>query len=50
MALRDALTSDEVRSRIVAEGAETTASSPAAYAADIAAEVAKCSKIVRQLG
>jgi tripartite-type tricarboxylate transporter receptor subunit TctC len=49
-ALRDALTSDEVRSRIVAEGAETTASSPEEYSADIATEVAKWAKIVKQLG
>jgi tripartite-type tricarboxylate transporter receptor subunit TctC len=49
-ALRDALTSEEVRSRIVAEGAETTASSPEEYSADIAAEVAKWAKIVQQLG
>jgi tripartite-type tricarboxylate transporter receptor subunit TctC len=49
-ALREALTADEVASRVAAEGAEVTPSSPEEYAADIAAEEAKWGKIIRQLG
>jgi tripartite-type tricarboxylate transporter receptor subunit TctC len=49
-ALREALASDDVKARIVADGADTTPSSPQEYAADIAAEVAKWGKIIRQLG
>jgi tripartite-type tricarboxylate transporter receptor subunit TctC len=49
-ALREALTSDDVKSRIAADGAETTPSSPEEYAADIAAEEAKWGKIVKRLG
>jgi tripartite-type tricarboxylate transporter receptor subunit TctC len=49
-ALRDALASDDVKARIVADGADTTPSSPQEYAADIAAEAAKWGKIIRQLG
>ena len=49
-ALREALTSDEVATRVAAEGADVTPSSPAEYAADIAAEAAKWGQIIRQLG
>jgi tripartite-type tricarboxylate transporter receptor subunit TctC len=49
-ALREALGTDDVRSRVEAEGAETTPSSPQDYAADIAAEAAKWGKVIRQLG
>jgi tripartite-type tricarboxylate transporter receptor subunit TctC len=49
-ALREALTSAEVAARVAAEGAEVTPSSPEEYAADIAAEEAKWSKIIRALG
>jgi tripartite-type tricarboxylate transporter receptor subunit TctC len=49
-ALRGALTSDEVATRVAAEGAEVTPSSPAEYATDIASEAAKWGKIIRQLG
>jgi tripartite-type tricarboxylate transporter receptor subunit TctC len=49
-ALRGALTSDEVATRVAAEGAEVTPSSPEEYAADIASEAAKWGKIIRQLG
>jgi tripartite-type tricarboxylate transporter receptor subunit TctC len=49
-ALREALGTDDVRSRVAAEGAETTPSSPQEYAADIAAEAAKWGKVIRQLG
>ena len=49
-ALRDALTSEEVATRVAAEGAEITPSTPQEYAADIAAEEAKWGKIIRQLG
>jgi tripartite-type tricarboxylate transporter receptor subunit TctC len=49
-ALREALATDDVRSRVEAEGAETTPSSPQDYAADIATEAAKWGKVIRQLG
>jgi len=49
-ALRGALASDEVAARVAAEGAEITPSTPAEYAADIAAEEAKWGKIIKQLG
>jgi tripartite-type tricarboxylate transporter receptor subunit TctC len=49
-ALRDALTSEEVATRVAAEGADVTPSTPQEYAADIAAEEAKWGKIIRQLG
>ena len=49
-ALREALGSDEVKSRIAAEGAEPTPSSAADYAAFIVADEGKWSRIVRALG
>ena len=49
-ALRDSLTSDDVKSRIIADGADPTPSTPEEYAADIAAEAVKWGKIVKQLG
>jgi tripartite-type tricarboxylate transporter receptor subunit TctC len=49
-ALRDALASTEVRTRIAAEGAETLSMTPEEYAADIDREEAKWSKIVKQAG
>jgi tripartite-type tricarboxylate transporter receptor subunit TctC len=49
-ALREALATDDVRSRVEAEGAETTPSSPQDYAADIANEAAKWGKVIRHLG
>ncbi|MEA2870326.1 MAG: putative tricarboxylic transport rane protein [Hyphomicrobiales bacterium] len=49
-ALREALATDDVKSRVAAEGAETTPSSPQDYAADIATEAAKWGKVIRQLG
>jgi tripartite-type tricarboxylate transporter receptor subunit TctC len=49
-ALREALGTDDVKSRVEAEGAETTPSSPQDYAADIATEAAKWGKVIRQLG
>ena len=49
-ALREALGTDDVKSRVEAEGAETTPSSPQDYAADIANEAAKWGTVIRQLG
>ena len=49
-ALNEALTSDDVKSRIAADGADTAPSSPEEYAADIAAAAAKWGGIVKQLG
>jgi tripartite-type tricarboxylate transporter receptor subunit TctC len=49
-ALRGALASPEVAQRFAGLGAEVLASTPAAYAADIAAEQAKWSPIVRKAG
>lgn len=49
-ALREALDSGEVKSRVEAEGAETTPGSPQEYAADIATEAAKWGKVIKQLG
>ena len=49
-ALREALGTDDVKSRVEAEGAETAPGSPQDYAADIASEVAKWGKVIRQLG
>jgi len=48
--LREALDAAEVKSRVEAEGAETTPGSPDEYAADIAAEAAKWGKVITQLG
>jgi len=49
-ALRGALASPDVAQRFAALGAEVLASTPDAYAADIAAEEAKWSPIVRKAG
>jgi tripartite-type tricarboxylate transporter receptor subunit TctC len=49
-ALRVALDAPDVRQRLAADGAEVLASTPAAYAADIAAEETKWSEIVRKAG
>jgi tripartite-type tricarboxylate transporter receptor subunit TctC len=49
-ALREALASDEVKTRITAEGAEPTPSSAEAYAAFIVTDEGKWSRIVKQLG
>jgi tripartite-type tricarboxylate transporter receptor subunit TctC len=49
-ALRGALAEPEVAQRFAALGAEVLASTPDAYAADIAAEEAKWSPIVRRAG
>ena len=39
-----------MKSRVAADGADTTPSSPEEYAADIATEVVKWGKVIRQLG
>jgi tripartite-type tricarboxylate transporter receptor subunit TctC len=49
-ALRAALAVPEVAQRLATDGAEVFASTPEAYAADIAAEEAKWSPIVRKAG
>jgi tripartite-type tricarboxylate transporter receptor subunit TctC len=49
-ALRIALEAPDVRQRLAQDGAEVLASTPEAYAADIAAEEAKWSEIVRKAG
>jgi len=49
-ALRAALEVPEVAQRLATDGAETAWSTPTAYAADIAAEEAKWSPIVRKAG
>ncbi len=49
-ALRAALAVPEVAQRLATDGAEVAASTPEAYAADIAAEEAKWSPIVRKAG
>jgi tripartite-type tricarboxylate transporter receptor subunit TctC len=49
-ALNAALADDEVRRRLATDGAEARPSSPAEYAADIAAEEAKWSDIIRKAG
>jgi tripartite-type tricarboxylate transporter receptor subunit TctC len=49
-ALNEALTSDDVKSRIAADGADTAPSSPEEYAADIAAAAAKWGGVIKQLG
>jgi tripartite-type tricarboxylate transporter receptor subunit TctC len=49
-ALRVALDAPDVRQRLAADGAEVLASTPEAYAADIAAEETKWSEIVRKAG
>jgi len=49
-ALRAALGTPDVAERLTTDGAEVLASTPEAYAADIAAEEAKWSPIVRKAG
>jgi tripartite-type tricarboxylate transporter receptor subunit TctC len=49
-ALQEALTSDEVKAKIAAEGAEAVPGTPADYAKDIASEWAKWSKVVKDAG
>ena len=49
-ALRAALAAPDVQQRLAADGAEVMPGTPAAYAADIAAEEAKWSPIVRKAG
>jgi tripartite-type tricarboxylate transporter receptor subunit TctC len=49
-ALRTALAAPEVAQRLATDGAEVAASTPEAYAADIAAEEAKWSPIIRKAG
>jgi tripartite-type tricarboxylate transporter receptor subunit TctC len=48
--LRVALDAPDVQQRLAADGAEVLASTPEAYAADIAAEETKWSEIVRKAG
>jgi tripartite-type tricarboxylate transporter receptor subunit TctC len=48
--LNSALTSDEVQKRLSVDGAEPLPSTPDQYAADIAAEEAKWSDIIRKAG
>jgi tripartite-type tricarboxylate transporter receptor subunit TctC len=47
-ALREALTSDEVKARIAAEGAEPIPGTPEDYAKDIDSEATKWAEVVRQ--
>jgi tripartite-type tricarboxylate transporter receptor subunit TctC len=49
MALRDALSADDVRARLAAEGAVPLPSTPADYAADIDAEETRWGALVRKL-
>jgi tripartite-type tricarboxylate transporter receptor subunit TctC len=49
-ALLSALSAEEVRERLVTDGAEPLASTPEEYAADIDREETKWSAIVRQSG
>ena len=49
-ALQDALTSDLVKTRIAADGAEAAPGSPEDYARDIDREEAKWSKVVEEAG
>jgi len=49
-ALNDALGTAEVRDRLAVDGAETLPGTPEAYAADIAAEEAKWSAIIKRSG
>ncbi len=49
-ALQEALTSDDVKAKIAAEGAEPVPGTPDDYAKDIAAEWAKWSKVVQDAG
>jgi len=49
-ALNEALTSEDVKSRIAADGADTAPSTPEEYAADVAAAAAKWGGFIKQLG
>ena len=49
-ALNEALTSEEVKSRIAADGADVAPSTPEEYAADVAAAAAKWGGAIKQLG
>jgi tripartite-type tricarboxylate transporter receptor subunit TctC len=49
MALRDALSADDVRARVAAEGAVSLPGTPADYAADIDAEETRWGALVRKL-
>jgi tripartite-type tricarboxylate transporter receptor subunit TctC len=49
-ALNRALAADDVRSRLAVDGAEALPGTPEAYAADIAAEEAKWSAIIKEAG
>jgi len=49
-ALNGALANTEVQSRLVVDGAQILPGTPAAYAADIAAEQAKWSAIIKRSG
>jgi tripartite-type tricarboxylate transporter receptor subunit TctC len=49
-ALREALTSDEVKARIAAEGAEPIPGTPGDYASDIDREATKWAKVIEQAG
>jgi tripartite-type tricarboxylate transporter receptor subunit TctC len=50
VALRSALDAPDVQQRLAQDGAEVLASTPEAYAADIAAEETKWSEVVRKAG
>jgi tripartite-type tricarboxylate transporter receptor subunit TctC len=50
VALNTALANDEVKKKLLADGAEPLPSTPAAYAADIAHEETKWSAIIRKAG
>jgi len=49
-ALNEALTSEDVKSRIAADGADVAPSTPEEYAADVAAAAAKWGGVIKQLG
>jgi len=49
-ALNEALASEDVKSRIAADGADVAPSSPEEYAADVAAAAAKWGGVIKQLG
>lgn len=49
-ALREALTSDEVKAKIAAEGAEPIPSTPAEYAKDIDREATKWAQVIEKAG
>jgi tripartite-type tricarboxylate transporter receptor subunit TctC len=49
-ALNEALASEDVKSRIAADGADVAPSTPEEYAADVAAAAAKWGGVIKQLG